>query len=204
MTNARRFAPSRLMAASAVALASTLWLGQALAQPASAPQGAPAGQPPMACDGAGPMGGPGGHGGRHGGWDRDDREGRDPVARAEKHLGRLKTELKITAAQDKAWQAFSGTVGKQAATLKERQAKAPDRAALAKLTAPERMAQHTEAMKQRVADMEVMNKAVKDLYAALTPEQRTTADKLMDRLHAGHGGRGDRDDRGPRGHHGRG
>ena len=40
------------------------------------------------------------------------------------------------------------------------------------LSAPERLAQRDAMLKQRLAQYEAMTAAFKDLYAALTPEQR--------------------------------
>lgn len=97
----------------------------------------------------------------------------DPTARMETHLSTLKAELKITPAQEPAWQAFVGQAKQQA------QGHQAMRGTMQGGTgsAPDRMAQHTEMMKQHVAGMEKMNSALKDLYAALTPEQKATADK---------------------------
>jgi hypothetical protein len=191
---------SRLLGLGAAAV--LLVSGLAIAQPASAPQAGAGASAPATCEGMGPMGGPGRDA-------RDERRGpdfgreaADPTARVQEHLSRLKTDLKITPAQDKAWQAFATQATKQAEAMKARLAKRPDPKDLAKLSAPERMAQHLDQMKQHLVDMEGMNKAVKDLYGALTPDQKTTADKLMARLHAGHGDGGDRDGRGDRGHRG--
>lgn len=58
---------------------------------------------------------------------------------------------------------------------------------------PDRMALRTEFMKQRVAGMESLNAAMKDLYALLTPEQKALADQRF-----GHAG-GPRMHFGPRG-----
>lgn len=53
-------------------------------------------------------------------------------------------------------------------------------------SAPERMSQHTEMMKQRLAGMETMANAVKDLYAILTPEQKAIADKHFQMMEGRH------------------
>ena len=45
----------------------------------------------------------------------------------------------------------------------------------------ERLAKRTEAARQHIAAMETMTAAVKELYAALTPEQKKTADDLLTR-----------------------
>jgi len=137
------------------------------------------------CDGMGHMGMM--HGGRHGG---------EPGAMAEQHLAKLKTQLKITAQQEPAWQAFAAKATEQAKAMQAQAAQRPAAAGSAALPAPERMAQHLGTLKQRLAGMETMQAALKDLYAALTPEQRTAADQhfgqmgRMGRHGMGHGGRG--------------
>ncbi len=118
--------------------------------------------------------------------------GGEPGAMAEQHLTRLKTDLKITAAQEPAWSAFAAKAAEQAKAMHAqhpRQAPAAD----AKTSAPERMALHVDQMKQHLAGMEAMTAAMKDLYAALTPEQRALADQQFGRMgrHGrGHGMRG--------------
>jgi hypothetical protein len=110
----------------------------------------------------------------------------------EQRLAQLKTELKLTAAQEPAWQAFSTKAKEQMAAMKDMQPQ-PPKADDAKLSAPERMDQHIAQMNKHLAGMQTMNAAVKDLYAALTPEQRSAADKHFSHMMAG-GHRG--------GHHG--
>jgi len=141
-------------------------------------------------------------GGRPDGPGRMDPQAKgDLVEHVQQRLAHLKVDLKITAAQEKAWQAYVTQATRQAEAAKARLAKRPSPEALDKLSAPERMALRTEAMKQRVADQEAQNKAFKTLYAALTPDQQKLADS-----HAGHDRgpgreRGRGDDHGPR--HGR-
>ena len=121
--------------------------------------------------------------------------GGEPGAMAEQHLTRLKTELKITAAQEPAWSAFAAKATEQAKAMHALQLQNPQNppAADAKTSAPERMALHVDLMKQHLAGMEAMGAAMKDLYAALTPEQRALADQQFGRMgrHGrGHGMRG--------------
>ena len=141
-----------------------------------------------------------------------ERRGHDmwsnPAAKVEGYLAALKVELKITPNQENAWQAFAGKVRQQAdamiarrAQMKARFEQMKGQAPAEKLTAPERLTQRTERMKQHLASMETMTVAVKDLYGALTPEQKTIADKQLARGpfggrggerggHRGHGGFG--------------
>jgi hypothetical protein len=99
----------------------------------------------------------------------------DPGARAEQRLTRLKSDLKITAQQEPLWQAFAekskGEAGKGMQAMRERMK--DDKP----VSAPERMAQMQGMMKERVASMESVNESFSRLYAGLTPEQKTAADK---------------------------
>ncbi|MBI4294255.1 MAG: Spy/CpxP family protein refolding chaperone [Betaproteobacteria bacterium] len=95
----------------------------------------------------------------------------------EGRLAALKSELKITADQESAWQAIVANAkqhaeNRQAWFAKMREARVPE-------SAPERLAQRTEIMKQRLAEMENNASAIKNLYAVLTPEQKTIADKWL-------------------------
>lgn len=169
-------APRRLLPVLAGAALSLGLLG-AQAQTASAPVAPPPGAsaPPQ-------------------GWHhRADRGSFDPVARAQDHLARLKAELKITPAQDKAWQGFAAQVSQQAETMKKRFAQRPDPKAEAQMHAPERMAQQLAQMQERLKDMQALRDRVADLYAVLTPAQQTLADQHFARMgqemreHMGHG-----------------
>jgi protein CpxP len=118
--------------------------------------------------------------GHHGKWS-------NPKAAVEGHLAALKVELKITPNQETAWQAFANKTRERTDAMIARHAQRTAQApAATNLTAPERLAQRTERMKQRVAGMEARTVAVKDLYGVLTPEQKAIADKQFSR-----GGRGE-------------
>jgi Spy/CpxP family protein refolding chaperone len=144
----------------------------------------------------GAWGGPGAGAGRGpgAGAGRGPGAGLSPEARAEGRLAAVKTELKITAAQESAWQTFATKAKSQAQAMQAQRAKMIEQAQAA-VPAPERLAQRTEVARQRAANMEAMTGAVKDLYAVLTPEQKTVADQLLARGPGaggpgGHGGRG--------------
>ena len=94
---------------------------------------------------------------------------------AEDGLAALKAELGITADQDSAWQIFANNAKKQQEYRQEWFAKMHEARRAA--SAPERLAQQTEFMKQRQAEMEANAAALKDLYATLTPEQKAIADQ---------------------------
>jgi protein CpxP len=137
-------------------------------------------------EGFGPgMGGPGMMGGNHpgamgpgmfgGGFGPGMKAGAwgDPAAHLDAHLAAMKTELKITADQESAWQAYAAQAKKQAESMQALHAQAP----AATQSAPERLSQRAEFMKQSSARLEAMSAALKSLYTALTPEQRAIADQ---------------------------
>ena len=97
----------------------------------------------------------------------------DPAARVEKHMTHFKSELKITPEQEPLWQAFAEKVKANAGQCM----KAMREKAQQPMTAPERMTQMTNVMKERLAAMESANESFKRLYDALTPEQKAVADK---------------------------
>ena len=137
--------------------------------------------------GHGMMGyGPGaGRGGPGGMWS-------NPAAMVEGHLAALKVELKITADQESAWKTFADKARKQSETMISQREKVFAQKPATDQPAPERLAQRTEFAKQRIAGMESMTAAVKDLYGTLTPEQKKIADQLLARGPMGGmgGGRG--------------
>lgn len=130
---------------------------------------------PLGCDFAGPQAMQGG--GRF-----------DPSARVEQRLTRLKTDLKLTSQQEPLWQAFAdkskAEAGKGMKTMRERMQNPTP------MPAPERMAQMETLMKDRVEAMATVHGAFKALYAELTPEQKTVADRHFSRQGRGGPGRG--------------
>jgi hypothetical protein len=98
----------------------------------------------------------------------------DPALRAERHLGFLKGQLKLTPEQEPLWQAFAekaqAEAGKGFKAMR-------DQTADANLTAPERMAKMQKLMQERVDAMAGMHDSFNRLYAALTPEQKKVADQ---------------------------
>jgi hypothetical protein len=121
---------------------------------------------PGAGTGYGPMMGGMGWGGRIGG-------GMMNPAAAEARLDNVKGALKITAEQQSAWNAYAGAVKAQAeqrAKFREQMA-VTDPAARAELR-NQHFAANTESAKQISAARDA-------LYAALTPEQKASADRLL-------------------------
>ncbi len=114
-----------------------------------------------------------------------------------KHLAELKTRLKITPAQEGAWTSFAAAMKPPARTMDR-----PDRAALDKLSTPERIDKMRElrakhhAERQAAADQR--DQAIKTFYATLSDEQKKLMDaeharmgKAMERMHDRHS-RGDK------------
>jgi periplasmic protein CpxP/Spy len=134
--------------------------------------------PGMGPGGYGPMGrsrfGPGFAGG--------------PGFSVDARLAALKAELKITGNQESAWNGYTKQVKQQFESTQVLLAKTPP----ATQSAPDRMAQRAEFAKQRAGNLDATSTAVKNLYAALTAEQKTLADQYL----AG-GGRGRFGGRGP-------
>ncbi len=107
----------------------------------------------------------------------------NPAAAAEGRLSAMKSELKITAAQESAWKTFADQAKQQAEAMQALMTGAPGSA---QATAPERIDQHNQVMKKRQEQMEQGTAAFKELYAVLSPEQKALADQGMSMM----GGRG--------------
>jgi protein CpxP len=93
---------------------------------------------------------------------------------------KLHTALKLTAAQEPAWNTFVAAI-----TPAPHTGTAPDHAAIAAMSAPERMEKHLAMAKARLAGMETRQAALKTFYATLSAEQKKTFDDNA--IHAGHG-----------------
>ena len=100
----------------------------------------------------------------------------NPAAAAEWRLSNLKTELKISAAQESAWKAFADQSKQQAEAMQKLRASAQGSA---QATAPERLELRVKVMKQREEQMAKGAAAFKELYAALSPEQKALADQRV-------------------------
>lgn len=127
-----------------------------------------AGMGPRGGMGYGPMGyGPMGYGAGPRGY-------ANPAAAADARLAYLKSELKITSGQENAWKVFADQAKQQAEAM---QALRTTIQGGASATAPERMELRNQIMKQRQEQTEKSTAAFKELYAALTPEQKAIADQ---------------------------
>ncbi len=136
----------------------------------------------------GPM--PGGHGGRMA--DRMPMMGMmmgghcAMMQRTEGALAFLRTELKITAAQEKTWGAFAAVFRAEAAD-RAKGAMAhghgpkmgPDAKADAAEPFPQAIARHLQMMDLHHASLKKLSDAAKPLYDELNAGQRKTADELL-------------------------
>ena len=124
------------------------------------------------------------------------REFRLPSERVESRLTRLKSELKITDAQQAQWDAFAATLRKHAGEADQRVQKlraegAARREKSARPTAIERMERGQQRLAAASTRMTETLAVAKPLYAALSPEQQKVADELLSpRRHGGSRHRG--------------
>jgi periplasmic protein CpxP/Spy len=100
----------------------------------------------------------------------------DPVAAADQRLTRLKSDLKITAAQEPAWNAYAGQIRQHAGEMKTSH---DIMGGNAPTSAPERIERQAAFAKQQQEHLERLAALTKDLYAVLTPEQKTLADQRL-------------------------
>jgi Spy/CpxP family protein refolding chaperone len=107
--------------------------------------------------------------------------GFDMAAAATARAAQLKSQLKITPEQEQAWQAYETLVAQQAASMQAMRdqfhAQVQDAQPGA---APPDFAAHRQSMiALRETHQTTHSAALKDLYAVLTPEQRTIADRNL-------------------------
>ncbi|MDO8419207.1 MAG: Spy/CpxP family protein refolding chaperone [Rubrivivax sp.] len=118
---------------------------------------------------------------------RGRMQGPEDAAAVGARLAQLKAELKITAAQEGAWAAYTKVVQQQAEQRlelrKQMQAAMQDPSAA---TTVDRAAHRESMMKVRDEHLAARGEALKNLQAVLTPEQQALAAQRLD------GGRGHR------------
>ena len=88
-----------------------------------------------------------------------------------RHLADLKAKLKLDANQETAWKTFADAMQPAAGAWAH-----PDRAAMEKLTTPERIDQMQTLHAQHDAEMKKRGEATKIFYASLSAEQKKTFD----------------------------
>ena len=96
-------------------------------------------------------------------------------------MEKLKTDLKLTAAQEGAWTTYT-----EAMKPGERPARG-DREEFAKLTTPQRIDKMREMRAKHSAEMDRRAEATKAFYAQLNADQQKTFDSATLRMHKGHG-----------------
>jgi hypothetical protein len=131
-------------------------------------------------------GGPsaGGTGGRRGGRNGPDRrkggdgkaDGRTPVNQLEITLHEFHDDLKLTAAQEPAWQSFADSVRTLADDLAREQV---ERRAPSSLGMLQRIDRAVDLARNRFTAVEDTADAAKRLYTSLTPEQQAAADPRL-------------------------
>jgi Ni,Fe-hydrogenase I large subunit len=138
----------------------------------------------------------------HGGGMQHERIGKmDPAkmqVRMDKRFDALKAQLKITAAQESAWTAFTAAMKPAAGMMTNR----PDPTEMQKLSTPERIDKmqsvHTQRMTDMNAAMTQRGDATKVFYAMLSPAQKKVFDENALQRGGGHGGQhGMRDGQAP-------
>lgn len=100
-----------------------------------------------------------------------------PGAHIEGRLAFLKTELKITSAQEKVWNTFAEAMRESAGSMQAMHqsmmsGSLPE-------TLPERIDLHLQSMEARLDSLKALSEAIKPLYNSLSAEQKETADSLM-------------------------
>jgi len=103
--------------------------------------------------------------------------GYGPGPNSDAWLAQYKEALSITANQEGAWQTFAKQSQEQADAMRTANEAMFTSLQDPKLTAPERAALMSALIRQRSAAMASSASALKDLYAALTPEQRALIDQ---------------------------
>jgi hypothetical protein len=108
-------------------------------------------------------------------------------ARMAKRNTDLRAKLKITAAQEGAWTAYTAAMKPPANMMNQH----PDRAEMTKLTTPERIEKMKSLRNQHHTDMmtamDQRDEATKTFYAALSAEQKKTFDSEHSRMGGHHG-----------------
>jgi protein CpxP len=119
---------------------------------------------------------------------------RDPARRQawmDKRHAELKTQLKLTPAQEGAWTAYTAAMKPPADLIAKRFA---ERLELDKLSTPERIDKmkvlRTQHMNDMNAAMDTRGDATKAFYATLTPEQQKVYDASALRRHGADGRKG--------------
>lgn len=101
-----------------------------------------------------------------------------PFERVEGQLAFFRTELRVTEAQMPQWNAFADVIRAQAGRLRQAMMQGMG-AAGQPATAPQLMERHAAALSAQLDATRAVTAALGPLYAALSDEQKRTADELM-------------------------
>ena len=104
---------------------------------------------------------------------------------AEERLAGLKTELGLDAKQETAWQNFVKSAAQREQSREAWFARMREARSAGSL--PEMLEQRDAMFKQHQAERQATTSALKDLYAVLTPEQKTIADQRFGGSGPGYG-----------------
>ena len=119
-------------------------------------------------------------------------------SRIEGRLAFLKTELKITDAQAKDWDALAQVMRQNDQARRERMKQMREQMEQScaqgqqpqTMNAVDRFERGIRASETRTEEMKQFVAALRPLYASFSPEQKKTADELFARHHGGHHGHG--------------
>jgi hypothetical protein len=111
----------------------------------------------------------------------------DHMGRRDRQQAALKSDLKLSADQESAWNEWVGKINEDRMNRDEKRKRDE---LLTGLSAPERMEKKLAFAKEHIAREEVRLAATKIFYITLSPEQRLTFDKGFDvKKHHGHLGK---------------
>jgi LTXXQ motif family protein len=94
-------------------------------------------------------------------------------------LAYLKAELKITEPQEQLWNTYAAAARDNTNTMLARCSTMMSRHSGSTVSLPDRLDQNEQLMAAHLDAMRAMNKALKPLYAALSDDQKKTADQLF-------------------------
>jgi hypothetical protein len=94
-------------------------------------------------------------------------------------LAYLKAELKITEAQEQLWKSYAAASRDNTNTMLARCTTMMNRHSGSTASLPDRLDQNEELMAAHLDAMRAMNKALKPFYAALSDDQKKTADEIL-------------------------
>ena len=101
------------------------------------------------------------------------------AGRIEGRLAFIKTELKITPAQEPLWTTYASAARDNANTMLARCTAMANQRGNASVSLPERLDQSEQLMAAQLTAIHAVNAALKPLYAALTDSQKKSADQLF-------------------------